>query len=183
MANPTYRGWTVLAAGALGLTLALTGWRGYQALAERATSQSAVTQAVLRWKHSYLALGGTQQRWQASYRSVASLPDLQALSDQLALGPLGLRADTDALSLRSVESVRQGNVELGLTRLCLSTGNDVFRLEADSYAALLRGLEALARRPDVVLDQISVGGEAGRATRESTRAQARLGNLCLLFRS
>ncbi|MQA40762.1 hypothetical protein [Rugamonas aquatica] len=160
----------------LALVLTQAGLKGYATLAAKAKEQNAITDSVVRWKHSYLALAGTQERWGKTYRAASTIPDMLSLVALMDLPAYGLRASTDTLVLKTAEQLKANNIELGLTKLCLGTAAEHFVVEAGSYDALLRGLDKLAHRADVVVDNVSIVGE-------KEVPQAKLGELCLLFRS
>lgn len=161
---------------ALAAVFALAGIKSYQLLSAKAKEQTAVTESVMRWKRSYMALGGTQDRWKKTYRAASSIPDLLTLIGLLDLQATGLKANTDLLVLKTDEQVKGNNIPLGLTKLCLGTGQDSFLVEAGSYDELLRGVDRLAHRADIFVDNISIVGD-------KDVPQARIGDLCILLRS
>lgn len=165
-----------LLALALAVVLLNFGYRSYQTLAAKTREQNVITEAVVRWKHSYLALAGTQERWSHAYRAGSTIPDMLSLVAMLNLPAYGLTAGTDTLVIKSADPVKVNQVELGLTKLCLSNSASYFAVESSSYEALLQGLDQLARRPDIQIDDVSIVGD-------KAAPQAKLGQLCLLFRS
>lgn len=177
MRNPTSSnllGW--LLASAAAAILLQAGVLGYRQLADKAHQQSSISSSVARWKHSYLALAGTQERWEKSFQSVEQLPDLLSVARLLRLADYGLHANSDALELKSAEPVQSNGIALGLNKLCLGTGGDSFVIEAANYETLFSGLEKLAQRHDLLVDNVRIVGE-------KSVAQARIGLMCLYFRS
>ena len=161
---------------ALAGVLVSGGVSSYRTLSGKAKEQQDITESVMRWKRSYLALAGTQERWKKTYPAASGIPDLLTLISLLDLPSLGLKADTDKLVLKTDEQVMANNVPVGLTKLCIGTGQENFVVEAGSYDALLKGLDKLAHRPDLFVDNISVVGD-------KDVPQARIGDLCMLLRS
>lgn len=161
---------------ALAGVLVSGGVSNYRTLSSKAKEQEAITESVMRWKRSYLALAGTQERWKKTYRAASSIPDLLTLISMLDLSSLGLKADTDKLVLKTDEQVTANNVPVGLTKLCIGTGQENFTVEAGSYDQLLKGIDKLAHRSDLFVDNISIMGD-------KDVPQARIGDLCLLLRS
>jgi hypothetical protein len=161
---------------ALAAVLGIAGVQGYKTMSNKAKEQTAITESVVRWKRSYMALAGTQDRWEKTYKAASGIPDMLTLVSLLNLTAYNLSADTDQLVLKSDEQVTANGEVLGLTKLCLGTGQENFIVEADSYGRLLAGVEQLARRSDVFLDNISVVGD-------KAVPQARIGEMCLLLRS
>lgn len=161
---------------ALAAIIALGGINSYKILAAKAKEQGLVTEKIIRWKQSYMALVGTQERFKKTYPAASSIPDLLTLASLLNLPALGLRANTDMLVLNSDESIILNGVEIGLTKLCLGTGQQNFLVDANSYDELLGGIDKLAHRADLVLDNISVVGD-------KDVPQARIGQLCILLRN
>ena len=161
---------------ALAGVLVSGGVSSYRTLSSKAKEQQDITESVMRWKRSYLALAGTQERWKKTYPAASSIPDLLTLISLLDLPSLGLKADTDKLVLKTDEQVTANNVPVGLTKLCIGTGQENFVVEAGSYDLLLKGVDRLAHRSDLFVDNISVVGD-------KDVPQARIGDLCMLLRS
>lgn len=161
---------------ALAGVLVIGGINGHKTMSAKAKEQDGITESVVRWKRSYMALAGTQERWVKTYKSATGIPDLLSLVSLLNLPDYYLSANTDELVLKSVEQVTANGVELGLTKLCMSTEQEHFVVEAGTYDALLKGVEKLASRKDLYLDNISILGD-------KPIPQARIGELCLLLRS
>lgn len=152
------------------------GISSYKILAAKAKEQTAVTESVIRWKRSYMALAGTQERWKKTYPAASHIPDLWTLISLLDLRKLGLKADTDTLVLKTDEQLKANNVPLGLTKLCLGTSQDGFLVEANSYDELLKGVDRLAHRADIYVDNIAIMGDRD-------VPQAKIADLCMLLRS
>lgn len=165
----------LLSVGLAGV-LVSSGITGHAVLADKTKEQTAITEAVVRWKRSFRALAGTQEQWDKVYKPASSVRDQLSLFALLNLPQYGLRANTDAVVLRTSSAVTSNNVDLALTKLCLATGGESFVVEAENYDALLRGLSMLSRRADVHLDNISILGE-------KDVPQAKLGDLCVYLRS
>lgn len=152
------------------------GLNGHALLAARAKEQSDVTESVIRWKRSYRALAGTQEQWEKVYKPASRVQDMLAIVTLLDLSSYGLRANMDALVLRTDTQVTSKNVDIGLTKLCLATGGEYFIVEADSYDALLKGVDRLSHRADIFLDNTSILGD-------KDVPQAKFGDLCVFLRS
>lgn len=152
------------------------GLNGHALLSEKAKEQSAVTESVVRWKRSYRALAGTQEKWAKTYKPASGLRDLLAIVALLDLPAYGLQANMDSLVLRTDSQVSANNVELGLTKLCLATGGESFTVEARNYDDLLKGVNQLSHRPDIFVDNISILGD-------KDVPQAKFGDLCVFLRS
>ena len=152
------------------------GIKGNALLAAKAKEQGDVTESVIRWKRSYRALAGTLEKWEKTYKPASGVQDMLAIVSLLDLSAYGLRANMDSLVLRTDTQVSSNNVDIGLTKLCLATGGESFTVEADSYDALLKGVDRLSHRADIFVDNISILGD-------KEVPQAKFGDLCVFLRS
>lgn len=155
---------------------AMTGLKTYKTLTQKAADQRAETERVNRWKSSVQALGSTITEWQTTYRPASSVPDLYTLASYLGITESGLSADTDNITIAKDESIKSNGIELGLTKLCLANGNQGFVVKAFSYDALLDGINHLAHRKDIYLDNIAIVSDNG-------SPQANIGDLCVYVRN
>lgn len=155
------------------------GLNSYQVLAEKALAQEAVTQSVQLWKQSYLALTGAVKQWSNDYHREDSVQDLISLYQVVDFAQYGLQVETDSLALNKVEPVLKEGMEIGLTKICLTSsvsgGSPSLEVKAPNYQALFSGLNALANRKDIFIATIEVEGA-------KPTPVARLGEFCVLMR-
>ncbi len=168
----------LLFAGILTVLLTMHGVKGYKTLQEKAVAQEGVTEAVQRWKQSYMALSGSVTQWETNYRREDSVQDLISLFALIGLNNYGLRADADNLVLTKVEPVAHNGTPLGLTKICLASGagdGASLAVQAADYQTLFSGIDKLAKRPDIYIGNISVQGD-------KPVPMARLGEFCVMLR-
>lgn len=170
--------WT-LAAMAVAGVLAFQGAHAYKTLQDKARAQEDSTEAIQRWKASYLALAGSQRQWQEQYPTSESVVDLYSLLQLADLQRYGLSFDRDAVALTRIEPVTGNGANLGLSRYCLSSQgtreSGALRVQADSYGALLTGLRQLAVQPQFYIGSVAINGE-------QDLPGAELGHFCLQLR-
>jgi len=170
----------LLAALALGFTVvsATQGLKAHRILTAKATAQDEVTESVHRWKQNYMALGESVKRWDRDYRQQDSVQDLMSLFAVINLNEYGISANTDAMILNKIDQVTQNGMQIGLTRICLSsTGSgdsSALEVRAPTYQALFDGLKRLSKRPDIYIGTISIKGDKAFAI-------ANLGDFCVLL--
>lgn len=152
------------------------GQIAYQNLQARTAMQITVNNSIERWKQSYLALQSVAKDWKTKYRAATSVRDIRSVIGLINLPAYGLEADTDHLYLMSAPEVKQNNMQIGLTKICLGTTGDGFIVKAPSYVALLEGIHQLARRDDIYIGSVGVEGNL-------PKPQAKIGDFCLYLRS
>jgi hypothetical protein len=165
----------VLALAVAGV-LTTGGIEGHAVLSAKAKEQTDVAESVIRWKRSYRALTGTQEKWERTYKPASGVQDLLSIVSLLDLQAYGLQANMDSLVLQTDTQVKANNVDIGLTKLCLATGGEAFTVKAASYDALLKGVDRISHRADIFVDNISILGD-------KDVPQAKFGELCIFLRS
>ena len=168
----------ILSVMAIGLVLlsAVQGMRAHRVMADKALAQANITESVHRWKQNYLALGDAVKRWGSDYRNQESVPDLMTLIAHIRLSDYGLTVKTDAVILNKIIPVTHGEMQIGLTKVCLATNSHGAALEvqAPTYQALFAGIKQLAKRPDISIEILSIKGD-------KTVPVASLGDFCVLL--
>lgn len=160
----------------LALVLGLAGFNGYKTIMSKAQSQTQVNEGIHSYRSSYMALEESMKAWEKSYPPAGSVSDLLSLRDLLGLNRLGLEANTDKMTLASVDPVTQNGSPIGLTRVCLTNaGNTEFHMTAPDFGTLFSGLKKLASRPDISMGVFVISGEK--------EARAKINDLCLLMRN
>ena len=160
----------------LAIVLGMAGVNGFKILSMKARSQLSVNDGINSYRSSYMALEESMKAWDKSYPAAASVTDLLSLRDMLGLKDLGLEADTDKLTLASVDPVVQISSPIGLTRVCLTNaGNTEFHLSAPDFGTLFSGLKKMAARQNFSMGVFVVSGDK--------EAKAKITDLCLLMRN
>lgn len=178
MVNTNGKTLPIIAACIMAALMVSQGVKTYKAANEKALAQDGVTESVLRWKQSYMALSSSIKRWDDSYRKEESVQDLATLYSLIDLKKYGLTSDTDGIVLNKVDPVTQNNTPIGLTRICMGNGSGdgtSLIVRAGTYQALFSGIDKLAKRSDIYIGNISVQGDKDIPT-------ARLGDFCVFLR-
>lgn len=152
------------------------GINSYKVLEKKASAQIAVTESINRWKQSYKALQSVVKEWNARYALASTVPDVRAIIALMNIGPMGLTADTDNLVLTSATQIQHAGMDISLSKICLGINGDSFIVKAATYSELLKGIDALAKRPDIYLGNITILGEA-------PNPQAKIGEFCVFLRN
>lgn len=152
------------------------GLQGYKTLSEKAKQQRAVTESILRWKKSFLALSGTQDRWNKTFVKGSTIRDWRALKSMLDLNAYGLKAEGESLGFKSDPEVTSNGIPLKLKKVCLVTGGANFVIQAASYEQLLAGVERMSRRRDLYIDNVSIVGD-------KQVPEAVISDMCIFVRS
>lgn len=140
--------------------LCSSGLQGYKILSEKAKQQRMVTESILRWKKSFLALSGTQDRWNRTFIQTSSALDIQTIKNMLDLNAYGLTLDNEAIGFKADQTdVFSNSIPLKLKKVCLvSTGSDLV-LKGATYEQLLAGYVKLSHRRDIFIDNVSIVGD------------------------
>lgn len=161
---------------ALAVILGVAGFNGYKVIATKVQAQHRVTEGILSYRSSYMALEESMRNWVSNYPPAASVTDLLSLRDLLGLSRLGLEANTDKLALASTDPVNQNGSPIGLTKVCLTNaGNTEFHLSAPDFGTLFAGLKKLSARKDISMGVFVIFGDK--------EAKAKINDLCLLMRN
>lgn len=179
MVNSQFTRVLVFAACIIAGMFVMQGVKAYGTLNAKVVAQNAATEGLMRWKEMYSALSESRGRWDKSYRREDSIQDLVSLLGHINFEQYGIETDNDNAVVLKVEPVRQSELDLGLTKICLATGvgdGGVLFLRAQSYQGLLNGIDRLARRPDIYIGNISLQGDRAFPL-------AKLGDFCVLLRN
>lgn len=173
MINKSTKLLAILALGLIAIS-AIQGTKAHRVMTDKAIAQDNVTESIHRWKQNYMALGESVKRWGRDYHNQDSVPDLMTLIALLRLDEYGLIANTDNVIINKIEPLIQNGVQIGLTKVCLTSSNNAFEIQASSYQNLFNGVKQLAQRPDIYIDSISVKGD-------KFIPVAQLGDFCVLL--
>lgn len=140
--------------------LGSAGLQGYKILSDKAKEQRTITASILRWKKSFLALSGTQERWNKTFIQTSSVVDTDTIKSMLDLNAYGLAIDNQAIGFKADQTdVTSNSIPLKLKKVCLvSTGTD-FVLTAPTYEQLLAGYVKLSHRRDIFINNVSILGD------------------------
>lgn len=137
------------------------GAESFQILAERTKAQQAETEKVLEWRSTYRALAVSMVEWRKNYRAAALENNWNDAIQIAAFEKHGVETDVDNLLVSAVDSVKSGDVAIGMSRVCLATSvgdASTLFLRATTYEQLMAGLVSLSKRPDVEIAGISLLG-------------------------
>lgn len=155
------------------------GMKAYGTLGAKVVAQDAATEGLMRFKEMFSALSGSREKWDKFYRREDSVQDLVTLLAAVNFEQYGIETDNDNVVVTKVEPVKQGDADLGLTKICLSTGvgdGGTLFVRAANYQALLNGIDRLAKRPDIYIGNIALQGDRAFPL-------ARLGDFCVYLRN
>jgi hypothetical protein len=152
------------------------GMDAYKTLESKKIAQIGVTESIERWKQSYKALQGVVKEWRTTYTSSKNVPDIRSIVALINIGSMGLTADTDNLVLSSATQMKMSNVDIELSKICLGVNSEYFIVKAATYPELLKGIDALAHRPDLYIGNVSIQGELA-------MPQAKIGEFCVFLRN
>jgi len=177
MINTSAKGLIAMAVAVVGISVS-QGIKVDRMLQEKALAQTDVTDSVRRWKQSYQSLGESVKKWERDYRDQDTVDDLMSMFSAMNLAEAGLSANIDSLSLSKIEPVTPGDISIGLTKYCVSSGSGVdastIEVKAADYQTLFTGIKRLANRPDIYIGTISVKGD-------KPEPVATLGEFCVLL--
>jgi len=146
-------------------------------LVSKADSQQASLSQIKRWKAEYDILKPVQAEWNKTLTSTREITDLNRIYETLNLKKHGLNTNQERLIVDKIESVTPNSTLIQATRVCLKTSTDRgFAITAPRFAPdLLNGLEDLAKRRDVEVQNIQLTTENG--------TPKAVMDFCLVFRA
>lgn len=163
-----------LTAGLAGaLFLALSGWTVSATMIGKAQEQTKTLEDFRQWRSSYEALIPVQLQWDKSFHPASEVRDMLSLH---ALLNSALSTNMDRLVVETLDRVKVGELELGLSRVCLaSAGEPGLNFEGESFSVLVAELKKMAQRHDIQMGQIKLFDYKSKPT-------ALVTGFCLLLR-
>lgn len=157
----------------------INGMDGHKALVEKITSQKTLTDKVNAWKQSYIALKDTVGQFEKSYTATSEIKDMRALVAMLEFDKIGLRADSDHVTLsKSVTETSTNLKAIDLSQLCLgNSASGALEVSANNYGSLIKGIAELEKRTDVTIGNLSIQNVQGKPPKAS------LTNFCVFVRN
>lgn len=147
------------------LFFAYSGYQSYLRITEAASQQGKLLANFREWKSSYELLKPVQDRWSASYESLDQYKDVKAIYDALIAvegKPAGVSLALDKLVVEKQERVQLEGLDLGATRVCLTTnGSTGLMFRATTFSELSTWLSVLMSASFTEIRQASfeTGGE------------------------
>lgn len=112
--------------------------------------QEQSTDNMARWTATYKALKPTDDQWRSAFQNGSSIKDLLSLYQSINQEMVGLHSSADLLVVTKVERLTFNNLDIGLSAIEISTtGKPGFFVTADSYSALINGIQRLVGRKDI----------------------------------
>lgn len=136
------------------LFLGLSGWKTSSAMFAKATEQEKALEDFRQWRSTYEALIPVQKQWGQSFKAAADARDLLSLHNLIGST---LKTDLDRLVVEKIDRVKVAELELGLSRVCLtSSGESGMAFQAESFSTLVSELKAMAARNDIEMTTVKV---------------------------
>lgn len=159
------------------LILLQTAATNYQILRQKAQQQQQALGELKRWKSEYEALLPIQKQWQDAIPSAKNIADIYSLYNAIGLDKYGLSSNPEKLTVKNgIEPLTAKGSPLGATRVCVSSAGETgLAVSAPHVSDLLTGLDALVRRRDINVANITLSVANG-------TPKAVL-DLCLIFRN
>ncbi len=179
MVNTQFKKMLIISACIVSGMFVMQGLKAYGTLNGKAVAQDAVTENLVRWKEMFLALSESRQKWDNSFRREDTVEDMVHLISHVGFEKYGIETDNDNAILTKVEQITQGESPIGITKICMATGagdGGALFVRAQNYQTLMKGIEQLARRPDIYIATISLQGD-------KAFPLAKLGDFCILLRN
>ena len=163
-------------AGALlfaGMTAAQT-MKAHEAMQSKAQAQQEAVEDFQRWKRQYTELLPIDERWRASFKTLAEARDLYSIHRMLGDRPV---SNPDTFIVERIEPLTFESTPMRAWRVCVSStdGQGGLRFVEPGFALLFQGLDQLAERPDIQMNGLAVSYDKGQAT-------AVVQGLCLILR-
>ncbi|WP_137922307.1 hypothetical protein [Hydrogenophaga sp. 2FB] len=160
------------------VVLAFSAHGAWNVMQEKVRAQNNVTESVDRWTVSFAALNSSIEQWNKTFTKETSLQDLRGLLELANLEKSGLSIQADDIGVSAVEPVRHNNLNIGLTRMCLSSqgvaDGKSLEVSAADYRTLFAGVKHLTDRADISIKNIVIRGDKKLPT-------ATLGDFCVLL--
>lgn len=179
MVNSQFKNLLLVCAFVLAGMFVMQGLKAYGTLGAKVVAQNAATEGLMRFKEMFTALGSSRTKWDKNYRKEDSVQDLVTLLAVVNFEQYGIETDNDNVVVMKVEPVKHGDADLGLTKICLSTGvgdGGTLYVRAANYQTLLSGIDKLAKRPDIYIGNIALQGDRAFPL-------AKLGDFCVYLRN
>jgi hypothetical protein len=161
MANNSFKALMMPVCLLVSATLVVKGVDAYSILSKNTKAQMEATDKLQQWSTTFRALAVSMEQWQKNYRAI---PTENTITDALAIAAFekyGVETDVDNVLINAVDTIQSGGVDIGMNRVCLTTGVEggtTLFLRSTSYEGLLNGLTALSKRPDVEIGAVSLFG-------------------------
>lgn len=148
-----------------------------QTLAEKAKQQQSALSQIKHWKAEYELLKPYQAQWDKKLTPTNEIKDLYHVYTTLDLQRYGLTTNQEHLIIDRIEPVTPNGTPINAIRSCLKTASDNgLSVTASRFSPdLLNGLERLADRRDVEIQNIQLTTENG--------APKAVMDFCLIFRA
>lgn len=149
----------------------------HKELVGKADAQQASLSQINRWKQEYELLKPYQTEWNKTLTSTRDLTDLDRIFEAPNLKQYGLSTNRERIVMDKDEPMSLNGTPLQASRVCLKSSSDRgFSVTAPRFAPdLLNGLEELAKRRDVEIQNIQLTTENG--------TPKAVMDFCLVFRS
>lgn len=164
----------LLFAGVVGLNT----WETIRHVRSVIERQEAVTAQLQRWRATYAALRPVEAQWTSQIQSVSEFKDLLSLYHALNIERTGLLSSADLIVVDSISRVTEGGTDIGAIAVTISSaGKQGVIVSAETYSALIHGLNELVNRRDVRIGSVMIGSDTGSKT-----PQAVITGLALILR-
>lgn len=149
----------------------------HKELAGKAESQQASLSQINRWKQEYELLKPYQAAWNKALTSTSELTDRDRIFEAPSLQRYGLSTNRERIIMDKDEPMTSNGIPLQASRVCLKSVSDHgFAVTAPRFAPdLLNGIEELAKRRDVEIQNIHLTTENG--------TPKAVMDFCLIFRA
>jgi hypothetical protein len=136
------------------LFLGMSSWSTFNAMQAKAAEQKKSLEDFRQWRSTYEALIPVQKQWDAAFRPAAEARDLLSLHNLMGNG---LKTNLDLLVVEKLDRTKVNDLELGLSRICLTTsGESGVAFEGESFSTLLTEVRKMAARSDIEMGQIKL---------------------------
>lgn len=162
--------------------LCFYGWKLHAVFISKANAQLEVVESLNRWSQQYLAMEDVKKNWESNFEPESKVKHISGLYDLIGFMKYGLQNDKDSISLSGLSQVMQQtqkDMPLGLTKICMTNGSldsTAVIVGADNYSQLLNGIEKIANRKDIIIDNVTIQGDKNVPI-------ARLGGFCIQVRN
>lgn len=160
---PKQTSFVSLTLGALvALFLGMSGWNTFNAMQAKAGEQKKALEDFRQWRSTYEALIPVQKQWGEAFKPAAQARDLMSLHSLMGAG---VKTNMDLLVVDKLDRLKVNELELGLSRVCLSTsGESGLVFEGESFSSLMLEVQKMAGRSDIEMGQIKVLEHKGKPT-------------------
>jgi hypothetical protein len=144
------------------LFFGMSGWSTFSAMQAKAGEQKKALEDFRKWRSTYEALVPVQKQWSDTFKPAAQARDLFSLHSLMGSG---LKTNMDLLVVEKLDRLKVNDLELGLSRICLTTsGENGVAFEGESFSTLLAEVRKMAARSDIEMGQVKVFEHKGNPT-------------------